>query len=437
MTMVSPENNVLERRLQLTIPLDDVRQETEKRLRKLARSVRIQGFRPGKVPYRMVVQQYGAGTEEEVINTLAQQRFSEEVRNQNLLVAGVPRFDALPMEEASQLFGFSATFEVYPQVTVGTWEGRVLEKTTVSVTDEDVERTLALLRQQRMTYHPVDRASAQGDKVLVDFSGTVDGEEFSGGKGEKMPVVLGSGRFLPEFEQGLLGLTAGLEHVFSLPFPENYPAANLAGKTATFTVSLKEVAEPVLPAIDDEFLSAVGVSSGGESQLRQELRDNLEREVRQKLRAQLKESVMSLLLEVAPIPVPHALIQREIVRMRAGMIEDMKSRNPKEKTPELPDSLFESAAKRRVALGLIVSELVRQQQISATPAAVRALIEELASAYEHPEDVIRWTYQNQEQLRQVEAVALEDAVVEWICTQVEIREIHKTFAELAQPNQDQ
>lgn len=437
MTMASSESNVLERCLQLTIPLVEVRQETEKRLRQLSRTVRMQGFRPGKVPYRMVVQQYGAGTEEEVINKLAQRRFSEEIQAQNLRVAGMPRFDAVVSNESKELFGFSATFEVYPQIVLGEWQGHGVDKYVATVEEADVERTLELLRKQRVTYHPVDRASAMGDRVMLDFTGTIDGTEFPGGKGQQVPVVLGSGRFLAEFEQHLLGLSAGQAHEFPLTFPESYPAADLAGKTATFAVELHEVAEPQLPDLDEDFLESVGVPQGGEAALRQELRNNLEREVRQKLRSQLKEAVMSLLLEVAPIPVPNILIQNEIIRLREGMIEDIKGQNQRAEIPELPDSLFASTAHRRVALGLIVAELVSQEKIVASPEAVRGIVVEMASAYEHPEDVIRWTYQNPEQLRQVEALALEEEVVQWVCGRVEVREINKTFAELAQLTQGQ
>ncbi len=434
MTTESNQTNPLERRLQLTIPLDSVRQETEKRLRKLARTVRVQGFRPGKVPYRMVVQQYGPSVEEDAINALAQDRFGAELRTLKLAVAGMPRFEAVPAGEADH-FEFAATFEVYPEIILGSWEGRVLERTVTTVVDEDVDRTLELLRRQRMTYRTVSREAALEDRVTMDFTGMLDGVEFPGGKGTDVALVLGSGRFLADFEQALIGLAAGQDKTFPMTFPPDYPAANLAGKTVTFSVHVRDVAEPALPEIDEEFLEAVGVAEGGEEALRRELRSNLEREVRQKLRSQLKEAAMSLLLEVAPIPVPSVLVGTEIGRLRSSMIEDIQAQNPAAKIPELPDNVFEATALRRVALGLIVSEVVRQEKLEPKAEEVRALVEELSSAYEHPEDVVQWTYQNPEQLRQVEAVALEESVVRWVCSKVELRDVTKTFAELAQSGQ--
>lgn len=437
MTVEYTQSNVLERRLQLSIPLVNVRQETETRLRKMSRTVRIQGFRPGKVPYRMVAQQYGSIAEEEAINALAQRCFGEEIRTLKLAVAGSPRFDAVASAETDR-FQFEATFEVYPEVVFGSWEGRSLDKIVAKVEEVDVQRTVDMLRQQRVTYHAIHRAAATGDRVTLDFKGILDGVEFPGGSGSDMAVILGSGRFLPEFEQGLTGVMAGEEKSFPVHFPDNYGAADLAGKTATFHATVKEVAEPVLPEINADFLASIGVNQGGEAELRAELRTNLEREVRQKVGAQLKEAVMSLLLEVAPTPVPMTFVQTEIKRMRENLIEETRERSPQATMPDhLPDNLFEATARRRVALGLILAELVRQKKITTTAQEVRALVEELSSAYEDPDDVIRWTYQNTDQLRQVEGVALEEAVVRWVCGKVDVREIPRTFAELAQSPQGQ
>ncbi|NDU85543.1 MAG: trigger factor [Ferrovum sp.] len=432
--MDTAPQNPLERRLQLNIPLTLVQQETEGRLRKIARTTRMQGFRPGKVPYRLVVQQYGAQAEEEALNQLAQARFSEEIRTLQWRVAGRPNFEAVTSSDANS-FEFSALFEVYPEVTLGSLAGRSLVRPVVTVTEADIDRTLEILQRQRVSYVMTDRPAANEDRVTVDFVGTLDGEEFPGGTGKQVPLVLGSGRFLATFEQALVGLTAGQETTFPLEFPADYQAAHLAGKTVTFRVTVGEVAAPVLPQLDDEFLRSVGVSSGGVEELRKELRENLEREVRQKVRGQIKDKALSLLHEVTPTPVPQALIQYEVERMRNEALEELGSQGNPMTASQLPDSLFVAKAERRVALGLIVAALVECEKLTTTAEQVRHLIEEVAEAYERPDEVVSWYYQQPQRLQEVESLALEERVVEWIYTQVQTEEVAVSFEELTRAPQ--
>ncbi len=427
--MDTPHTHPLERRLQLALPLATVRTLAEQRLKKLARTVRMQGFRPGKVPYRLVVQQYGAQVQDEVLNEMAQGHFGEAVRSQELRVAGPARFEAMPTEQADT-FEFSAIFEVYPEVVVGEWTGYTIEKPVVTVSEEDIERTLDVLRRQRVRYEAVERAAQNEDRVRIDFTGTLEGVEFAGGKGQDVSLVLGNGRFLADFEQALLGMSAGEEKTFPLEFPADYSAVELAGKTVSFHTRVREVAAPVLPELDDAFLRSVGVTEGGVAELRQELRLNLEREVRQKIRTLVKEQVMEILLQVAPIPVPQVLVYNEIQRMRQNTREEMQDQTPERQLPDMPDSLFEASARRRVTLGLIVAELVGRAEISAGAQQVQELIEEMASAYERPEEVVQWYTQNPAQRQQVENLALEEAVVRWVCDQVPVKEVVSSFEDM-------
>jgi trigger factor len=427
--MDNPNTPPLERRLQLALPLADVRTLTEQRLKKLARTVRMQGFRPGKVPYRLVVQQYGAQVQDEVLNEMAQGHFGATVRSQELRVAGPARFEATATEQADT-FEFAAIFEVYPEVVLGEWTGYTIEKPVVTVSEEDIERTLDVLRRQRVQYEAVERAAQNEDRVRVDFTGTLEGVEFAGGKGQDVSLVLGSGRFLADFERALLGMRAGEEKTFPLEFPADYPAAELAGKTVSFLVRVREVAAPVLPELDEDFLRSVGVTEGGVAELRQELRLNLEREVRQKIRTLVKEQVMEILLQVAPIPVPQVLVYNEIHRMRQNAQEEMQDQAPGRQLPDMPDTLFEASARRRVTLGLIVAELVKRAEISAGAQQVQELIEEMASAYERPEEVVQWYTQNPAQRQQVENLALEEAVVRWVCDQVAVRDVVRSFEDM-------
>ncbi len=428
--METAQSNSLERTLQLSVPLSSVDADMNARLRQIAKTARMQGFRPGKVPMKMLVQQYGAQAHQDALSELAQTRFSEAVREQSLRVAGAPRFEPRP-GSADGMFEFTAVFEVYPEVKVGDVSGASIARPVTEVTDADVDRTLDVLRRQRTRYQPVQRAARKGDQVTLDFAGFLEGEPFAGGQGKGHQLVLGEGQFLPDFEANVEGLQPGADHSFELTFPADYHAAQLAGKAVRFDVTVHGVDEPVLPELDAEFARTVGVADGSLETLRAELRRNLEREMRNRIKGQVKDRVMQVLLEATELPLPQSLVSQEIGRLRDSTLNEFAARGQKQPDMALPDVLFEEQARRRVALGLILSELVRAEQLTAKPDQIRAVIEDMAGAYERPEEVVRWYYQQPQRLRDVEALVLEDNVVEWVCARAKTEDVPTPFEQLA------
>lgn len=420
----------LERKIIVSVPAEPMEQEVESRLQRVARTARIKGFRPGKVPLKVVRQQYGAGLQQEVLGEVMSRSFYEAVQQEKLRPAGRPAI-ALKEIRPGQNIRFEATFEVYPEITLGDLSAIAVSKPVAEVGDQDVEEMVEQLRRQQAHWETVSRPAASGDRVLLTFEGRIDGVPFEGGKGENVPVIIGSGRMIPGFEDGLVGLAAGDEKDLSLAFPADYPKEELQGKPATFHVKAEAVAEQVPAEMNEDFFRLFGVEEGGEVQFRKEVRDNMDRELRQGIRNRVKSQVMEGLLALHEVGVPKGLVQQEIEALRQQAFQQFgggAGLNPS----MLPDELFSERAERRVALGIIVAKLVDELGLKADAARVRAKVEEIASTYQHPEQVIQWYYGNQEQLGAVESLVLEDTVVEALLGKAKVTEQPSSYREILQ-----
>jgi trigger factor len=407
----------LERRLDVTLPLTEIDAEVESRLKKLARTVRLKGFRPGHVPLKIVERQYGGQVRQEVLGDTVQKSFGEAVREQNLRVAGFPKIEAAKAEDGA--FGFSATFEVYPEVTLGDFSNVTIARPAVTVGDAEVDKTLQILRRQRTRFEEVSRAAMSGDQVTLDYRGTIDGVEFPGGSGNDQKVVLGDGLLLKGFEENVMNMMAGASKTFELRFPDDYHGKEVRGKTAQFEAKVKTVAAPVVPDVDAEFAKSLGVADGDLAKMREEVRANLEREVEGRVKSKLKEKVMQALGEHSQVELPKTLVDGELARLK----EQFKNAAPKE------EALI-AEARKRVQLGLIVAELVKREDLRAKPEQVRAIIQRHAQGYEHPDEVVRWYYAEPARLKEAEGLALEDNVVEWVLGKAKATDTPTTFDEL-------
>lgn len=422
--------NSLERQLDISIPMAMFEAEVDKRIQKLARNVKMDGFRPGKVPVKVVAQQYGYQVRQEVLGDAVQAGFSEAVRQQNFKVAGNPRIEGKPSPEGSQDLVFSASFEVYPEVVVGEISSVTIERPDVSVSDADIDKTIDILRKQRVTYNAAERAAAAGDQVNIDYHGKLGGEDFKGGQAKGYKLVLGEGRALKDFEDAVIGMKAGDSKSFDMTFPDDYHAKELAGKTVTFDLTLNGVEEAVLPAVDADFAKGLGIEDGDLAKMRQEISKNVEREVTRRIRTKLKEQAMKTLVNSSSFDLPKALIDMEIERLQGYAAEQMGLSAEKAKGMSLPTAMFEEQAKERVRLGLVLSQVVQANQIKPTAEQVRALVDEHAETFEQPEEVVAWYYASPERLSEVEAIALEDSVVNWVLEQAKVIDKAMGFDEL-------
>lgn len=417
----------LERRMRVDIPPERIKGAVESRLRNIARNVRLPGFRPGKVPMKVVQQRFGSQVELEVFGEEVQSSFAEAVTAEALRVAGAPKIEP-EFEPAKPHYGFTATFEVVPEIELAPLTGKVVKRPVSEVKDTDLETVIERLREQRKTWVPVQRPAQTGDRLTASFTGTMDGEAFEGGSATSVPIALGSGGMIPGFEDGLIGATAGETRNLDLSFPEGYPRAELAGKPVRFEVSIEAVEAPELPAVDEAFVRALGVEDGDIGRFRTEVRANMERELQQRIKARTKEAVMDVLAEVNQVEIPKAMLADEVQGLKARMLQGMGAPNM-----ELPDNLFEEPARRRVALGLIVSHLIKQQGLTAEPAQVRSAIETLASSYDDPKRVIDHYYADRQRLAPVESMVLEEQVVDWVLGQVTVEDEAIAFEELTDP----
>ncbi len=424
----------LERRLNVALPMQEIETEVESRLKRLARSVKMHGFRPGKVPFRLVQAQYGGQVRQEVLGDALQKSFGEAVRQQNLRVAGYPRFEAKQPEAAAAGEGsqveFSATFEVYPEITVGDIASVTIDRPAVAIDDAAIDKTIEVLRKQRVHYHDADRGAKNGDGVTIDYAGTIDGVPFEGGTAQGHATLLGEGRLLPDFEKAILGMKPGDRREFELVFPEDYHGKDVAGKTARFEVTLHRVQEPHLPAVDKDFAVALGIADGDVAKLRADVKANVEREVRRRVTTRVKDQVMKALLENTAIELPKALVQMETERLMEGMRRDLAGRGMKVEDIPMPSEAFEPEARKRVALGLIIAELVRRESLAATPDQLKAVVQDYAESYEKPEEVVRWYYQSPERLREVESLVLENNVVDWALARAKVQDKATDFDDL-------
>jgi trigger factor len=418
----------LERRLTMAVPAQEIDKEIDERLKKLSRTVRMHGFRPGKVPLKIVAQQYGPQVRSEVVGDAVQKAFDRAVEENKLRVAGNPTIEPKAVEDASQL-SFAATFEIYPELKLGDISAVKLEKPVLTVSEADVDRTLEVLRKQRVTYAAVERAAQAQDRVTVDFAGRIDGVEFAGGKGSDMPVVLGEGRMLEGFETNITGMAAGQSKTFDVKFPENYGNKDLAGKTASFEVHAKKIEQPVLPELDAEFAKALGVANGDTDKMRAEVRANVEREVKKRIEADIKQKAMQALLDSTQMELPKSLVAMEMQRLVQSTRSDLEARGVKMDQLPINPELFEAQAKRRVGLGLIIGELVSAKELAPKDEQVRSLVEDYAQSYEQPGEMVRWLYSEQQRLAEFQGLAIESNVVAWVLQNAKVEEKAVSFDE--------
>jgi trigger factor len=415
----------LEKRMTVEVPAEQVEQAVEQRIQRIARSVRLDGFRPGKAPLRVVRQRFGDQARREAYGELIETSFQQAATQEKLRVVAQPRIELKDVEGGA--LGYVATFEVMPELTLSDLSGAVIRRPTASVQESDVDVMIESLRRQRTTWVEVERAAQEGDTVQISFKGTVDGEAFPGGSADHVPLTLGSGSMIPGFESGLVGMSKGEVRTLDLSFPADYRVANLAGKPASFEVTVHRVNEPRLPDLDEAFVRSFGVADGTADSLRADVRANMERELEQRLEAALKERVMNLLMERNPVDVPAALVADEAKRLRDQAKGDL-TRAGHSSALELPLSLFEEQARRRVWLGLLVGEVIRSQGLKVDGERVRRKIERLAESYEQPDDVVSWYYANHDALRPVENLVLEDQVADWVVSRLQVEDEPTTFA---------
>ena len=429
MEATTAQANELERRVDLSIAIADVEKEMEQRLKRMGKNMKVPGFRPGKVPFNIVKQQHGDQARHEVLSEQLDRVFVETVTAQQMRVAGYPRIEPKTTESTTHI-EFSAVFEVYPEFTPGDLSTAEVERPVLEVTDAEVDKTLDILRKQRVSYSDANRAAAKEDRVVIDFLGKKDGVPFQGGQASDYPFVLGQGMMLPDFENAVEGASAGDSKTFDLTFPADYHAADLAGQTVQFEVTVKQVQAPVLPALDAEFATSMGIADGDVTKMRSEIEANLKREVKRRIEGKLKDQVMEALIKANPISVPTSLVDMEIQRLMQAARQDMEQRGMKIKDMPIQPEWFADQAKRRVILGLILAEVVKTEKLQATPEQVRAMVEETAQSYEHPEEVIRWYYAQPQRLQEVEGVAIENNVVTWVLSKAKVSDKAAVFDEL-------
>ncbi len=431
----------LERRVTLTVAMAEISAEVDKRLKVRARTAKAPGFRPGKVPMKMVAAQYGAIVENEVLNDTVGRAFATTAASNNLRVAGYPRIEPKEGDGADGSLVFHATFEVYPEVKIGDLSSLEIEKSRSDITDVEIDKTIDILRKQRVHYHTkgehhahgdggADTSAQNGDRVTIDFVGKIDGVEFAGGKADDFPFVLGEGHMLPDFEKAAIGLKVGESRTFPLAFPEDYHGKDVAGKTAEFTITVKHIEWAHMPEVNPEFAKSLGIADGDLQKMRDDIRANLEREVGGRVKSRTKQKVMDALLKVAELDVPKALLDQDAERLAEMTRDDMRQRGMNVNDMPFPADLFTQQADRRVRLGLILSEMVNAHSLNASPEQIKAYIENFAKAYEDPQQVIKYYYSDRNRIAEVEALVLEENVVNFVLEKAKVKETTVSFDEL-------
>ena len=435
----------LDRKMTLEFPRADLAKAREARLAKVGKTMKMAGFRPGKVPKNIVEKQYGMQVDFEIQFDKASELFFELSKNEGILLAGQPRLEPKSELDAEQIV-FDAYFEVLPEVKIGDFSKLEVTKYTTNIGDAEIDRALEVLRKQQAHYHPrgetsphgdggENTAAQAGDQVVIDFIGKIDGVEFAGGKAENFEYVLGEGRMLPEFEAATLGLKVGESKTFPLSFPADYHGKDVAGKTADFTITVKKVNWAHLPVVDDAFALSLGVSEGGVAKMRAEVKENLDREVKRRITSLLKNEVMDQIGKTCELDVPKALIASEQERLIQSARQDLMQRGiPNAKDAPIPAEMFTEQATKRVRLGLILGDLVKQQNLSATADQIKAEIEEQAATYEDPKEVVRWYYSNPSRLKDIENLVLEDNVIKYFTSLAKVNEKAIAFEELSKLN---
>jgi trigger factor len=424
----------LERRLTVGVPAEQVENEVENRLKQAARNVSIKGFRKGKVPMSVVKQRFGAGIRQEVVGDVISRSFYAAVQKENVKPAGQPSIQPKQLAVGKDL-EYIATFEVYPSVALSDLTTFELTSFKAEVTEADVDNMIEVLRKHQANWSVVERAAADGDQVNINFLGTKDGVEFAGGKADNHNLILGSKSMIPGFEEGIVGLKAGEQKVISVTFPEDYQAEELKGASAQFSITINNVSEAQLPELDKEFFEKFGVEKGGEKQFRKEVKANMDRELTNALKAKVKVQVMDALIASHTTEVPKALVANEIQVLRNQMLQRFggQQQNFDVKTL-LPDTMFQDEASRRVTLGLIVGEIVKAAKLKPDAKRVKTMIEEIASTYQEPKEVIEYYSSNQELMAGVESAVLEDQVVDHILSQAKVAEVQTSYDEIIKAN---
>ncbi|WP_037585820.1 trigger factor [Stenoxybacter acetivorans] len=420
----------LERRIVLSLPWDSINAKVAERLKNTQKRAKVDGFRPGKAPLKMVDAIYGSSVRDEVLNDSVQQTFAETVLAEKIDVAALLGFDAIEEQSDEKVFQVAARFEVYPEIQIGDLGAQEVSKTTVEAGEAEIDKTIEVLRQQRTRFNRVTREAKNGDRVIIDFAGKIDGEAFAGGSSANYPFVLGKGQMLPEFEAGIAGMKEGDVKEVSVNFPDDYHGKDVAGKTAVFTITLNNVAEAILPEVDAEFAKALGVADGDVVKMREEIRKNLNREIKRRADAQTKESALNALLAATPIDVPKSLTAQEAERMAAEMKQNFTAQGMDAKNLDLPAGMFTEQAQRRVALGLIVSKLVGEEKLEPTEEQVKQVVADFSESYEDPQEVIDWYYSDKKNLEGPTSLAIEANVVDYILGKAKVTEKIVTFDEI-------
>lgn len=422
----------LERLMTVIVPAERIDQDVEKRVQQTARTARIDGFRPGKIPGKVIRKRYGKGIREEVVNEVLQSTFYQALQQEKLMPAGEPNI-SLENDKDGEEFRYTATFEVYPEVELADFSGAEISRIASDVTDADLDKMIETLRKQQAAWDVVERAAANGDQVKIDFEGFIDGEAFDGGRAEDMDLVLGSSTMIPGFEAGIEGAEAGAELEVAATFPEDYHAENLKGKEALFKVSVKSVSEQSLPELNEEFFAKFGIEEKTEDAFREEVRKNMQRELTQALKMKLKDQLFSKLIELNSIEVPAALIDREVDGLRRQAVQQFGGANSKIDPNMLPKEMFEEQARRRVTVGLLVQAVIEKNELKADEDRVRKTIEELAETYQEPQQVIDWYMSNPEMLNQIQGLVLEDQVVDHLLTSATVTDTTVSYEEAIKP----
>ncbi len=422
----------LERRITLTLAAADINSEVEQRLKKLARTVKADGFRPGKVPMSVVTQRYGYSVHYEVMNDKLGAAFASAANEAKLRVAGMPRIAQKESSPEGQM-DFDATFEIYPEVKIGDLGAAEVARVSSDVTEEAIDKTVDILRKQRRTFaqRPAVEAAAEGDRVTIDFEGKIDGESFQGGKAEAFQFLIGEGQMLEAFEKAVRGMKSGESKTFPLVFPADYHGKDVAGKEADFMVTLKKIEAQHLPEVNEAFAKSLGIKDATVESLRADIRKNLEREVKFRVLGRNKAAVMDALVSVAELDVPNALVDAEGERMVANAREDLKKRGVKDaETTPIPEEIFKPQAEKRVRLGLVVAELVRANNLQAKPEQLQSHIEEMSQSYERPAEVVRWYLSDRDRMAEVEAVVIENNVTDFVLSRAKVTAKSLPFDEL-------
>ena len=421
----------LERRLNASIPQQQILGEVAARIKRMGRTAKVPGFRPGKVPYKILEQQFGTQAHQEVLGDELHRSFAEAAQANNLKVAGYPNFEIKTTDFNAPEIEYSATFEVYPEVVIGDVSAESIERITFTLSDANIDSTIDTLRKQRAVFEAADRTAANEDQVRIDFSGKLEGVVFDGGEAKDFALVLGVGRMLPDFEKAIIGMKAGETKSFDMTFPEDFHGKDVAGKKVTFTIVMHLVEAARLPELDAEFVKGLGIADGDVAKLKAEIRNNLKLEAERRIKLRNKDNAMDALLKVAQLEAPKALVESESKRVMQQTMQDMQGRGVNiPKGMQLPATMFAERATKRVKLGLILEALVKQNNLQATPEQIKALIAEHAQSYEKPEEIVRWYAADAARLRDVENLALEDNVVNWLMSRAKVTDKAVEFSEL-------